>query len=63
MKRALVEIKSTERVQRDDIRALKRLSPDIPNSEAFCLSLDPIAKKIEGIRCLPWPRGLEELGL
>jgi predicted AAA+ superfamily ATPase len=63
MKRALVEIKSTSRVGPDDVRALKRLSPDIPHSEAFCLSLDPAAQKIEGVRCLPWARGLEELGL
>ncbi len=62
-KRALVEIKSTDRVQPDDLRALKRLAPDIVHSEAFCLSLDPVAKKIEGVRCLPWQRGLEALGL
>ncbi len=62
-KRALVEIKSTERLGPEDVRALKRLSPDIPNSEAFCLSRDPVVKTIDGIRCLPWPRGLEELGV
>jgi uncharacterized protein len=63
MKRALVEIKSTERVQPDDLRALKSLAPDIPNSEAFCLSLDPTARNVDGIHCLPWPRGIQELGL
>lgn len=62
-KRALVEIKSTERLGPEDVRALKRLSPDIPNSESFCLSLDPVAKVMEGVRCFPWQRGLEELGL
>ncbi len=62
-KRALVEIKSTERVGPEDVRALKRLAPDIPNAEAFCLSLDPMPKKIEGVSCLPWERGLAELGL
>ena len=62
-KRALIEIKSTERVGPEDIRALKRLSPDIPNSEAFCLSLDPVAKTIDGVRCFPWPQGLQALGL
>ena len=60
---ALVEIKSTEHIQPDDIRSLKRLAHDISHSEAFCLSLDPAAKKIEGVLCLPWQRGLAELGL
>ena len=61
--RALVEIKPTECVGPEDVRALKRLAPDIPNAEAFCLSLDPAPKKIEGVSCLPWQRGLIELGL
>lgn len=63
LKRAAIEIKSTERVGPDDVRALKRISPDIPNCQAYCLSLDPVPKKIEGIACLPWKRGLVELGL
>lgn len=63
LKRALVEIKSTERVTDEDVRSLQSLGKDIARSEAFCLSLDPIAKKIGGIWCLPWQRGLEEIGL
>ncbi|MBI2119912.1 MAG: ATP-binding protein [Elusimicrobia bacterium] len=63
LKRALVEIKSTDRIMPEDVRSLKTIASDIPNSEAFCLSLDPIAKKIEKVHCLPWFRGLEELGL
>ncbi|MBI4371162.1 MAG: ATP-binding protein [Elusimicrobia bacterium] len=63
LKRALVEIKSAERVGPEDVRAVASLAPDIPNSEAFCLSLDPIPKVIAGVRCLPWRQGLEELGL
>lgn len=61
--RALVEIKSTERVGPEEVRALKRLAPDVPNAEAFCLSLDPAPKKIDDVSCLPWQRGLAELGL
>jgi len=63
LKRALVEIKSTERVTEDNVRALQRLAKDIANSEAFCLSLDPTSKKIGEVSCLPWQRGLEEIGL
>jgi predicted AAA+ superfamily ATPase len=63
LKRALVEIKSTARVTEEDIRSLQSLSKDIARSEAFCLSLDPTVKKMSGVWCLPWQRGLEEIGL
>ncbi len=63
LKRALVEIKSTERVTEDDLRGLNSLGKDIANSESFCLSLDPIAKKIDNVHCFPWQQGLQELGL
>lgn len=63
LKRALAEIKSTARVTEDDVRALQQLGNDVPNSEAFCLSLDPTPKKIGAVACLPWLAGLEELGL
>ena len=63
LKRALVEIKSTERVTDEDVRSLTRLGKDVPNSIAFCLSRDPTPKKIGVVSCLPWQQGLIELGL
>ncbi|MEW6365302.1 MAG: DUF4143 domain-containing protein [Acidobacteriota bacterium] len=63
MPRALVEIKSTEHVVDDDIRALASLAKDIPHSESFCLSRDSTARKIAGIWVLPWQQGLREIGL
>lgn len=63
LKRALVEIKSTERITEDDVRALQFLGKDISNSEAFCLSLDSTAKKIGTVTCFHWQRGIEEIGL
>lgn len=63
LKRALIEIKSTERVNEEDVRSLQFLGKDISNSEAFCLSLDPTPKKIGDVLCLPWQQGLEEIGL
>lgn len=63
MKRALVEIKSTERITDEDIRSLTILGKDVPNSEAFCLSRAPTAKKIGAVFCLPWQEGLVQLGL
>jgi predicted AAA+ superfamily ATPase len=63
LKRALVEIKSTERVADEDIRPLARLGKDVANSEAFCLTRDPTPKRIGTVLCLPWQHGLIELGL
>ncbi|MEX0804727.1 MAG: hypothetical protein WD688_15630 [Candidatus Binatia bacterium] len=63
MKRALVEIKSTEWTTDEDVRSLLILGKDVPNSEAFCLSRDPTAKKIGAASCLPWQEGLVQLGL
>jgi predicted AAA+ superfamily ATPase len=63
VKRALVEIKSTERVTEEDIRSLTRLGKDVPNSESFCLSRDPTPKKISAVSCFHWQQGLVEIGL
>jgi predicted AAA+ superfamily ATPase len=63
IKRALIEIKSTEHLWPEDLRSIQHLAPDIPNSEAFCLSLDPVAKKIGHVQCFHWVQGLKELGL
>ena len=62
-KRALVEIKSTEKISEDDIRGLERIAKDIPSSESFCLSRDPVSRRIGSVQCLPWMHGLEEMGL
>lgn len=61
--RALVEVKSTEFVTEEDVRPLILLGKDIHNSEAFCLSRDPMAREIAGVWCLPWQKGIRELGL
>lgn len=63
IKRALVEIKSSERVADEDIRSLVLLGKDVPNSEAFCLSRDPTPRRIDAETCLPWREGLIQLGL
>lgn len=62
-KRALIEIKSSERVDESTVRSLAKISRDIPAGEAYCLSRDPVARKIGPVRCFFWERGIEELGL
>ena len=60
---ALLEIKSAEHVDERDTRALERFKTDIPGSEAFCLSRDPVKRRIGSVTALFWRDGLRELGL
>ena len=60
---ALVEIKSTERVEDRHVRDLKRFLPDFPGAIALCLSRDPLRRRIGDVLALPWQDGLAELGL
>ena len=59
----LIEIKSSDRVDDRDTRALERFLPDFPKAEAFCFSRDPRGKKIGRVSALPWNEGLKEIGL
>lgn len=61
--RALIEIKSTTSVREDNIRTIKSFAKDMSNSEAFLLSQDPNEKVIDGVKILPWKKGLIELGI
>jgi len=60
---ALLEIKSSNRVDERDTRSLERFAAAMPGTEAFCLSRDRIPRKIGSVRALPWQQGLCELGL
>jgi predicted AAA+ superfamily ATPase len=63
MPKALVAIKSTDRVGERDVSALNRFLPALRPAEAFCLSRDPNGKKIGAVWCLPWQEGIARLGL
>jgi hypothetical protein len=60
---ALVEIRSTQQVDDRDTRSLERFAADMPKSEAFILSTDPMAKRVDKVKAFPWQQGLKELGL
>lgn len=57
----LVEIKSRDRIDEKEVRKLSRFLPSFPGSMAYYLSRDPDQRVIDGIRCLFWMRGLEEI--
>lgn len=60
---ALVEIKSTDRVDASMTKHLEKFRADIPRAEAFLLSLDPVPQKIGNVTCLPWQDGLAAVAL
>jgi hypothetical protein len=62
-KRALIEIKSSSLITEHDLKPLQGILADIPNSEAYCFSNDPIPKKFNNITALHWQDGLVNLGL
>lgn len=59
---ALVEIKSSVRVDERDAKTLKSFQKDWKGPvEAYCLSRDPIPKMIDKVHFLPWQAGLKSL--
>jgi predicted AAA+ superfamily ATPase len=59
----LIEIKSSGKTDERDTRYLRSVLPSLTNSEAYCLSLDPHERMQDGVKHLPWQKGLLELGL
>lgn len=59
----LLEIKSATKIHAQDLNPLISISKDIPNSEAYCFSRDPIAQIIDGVHLVPWQKGFKEIGL
>lgn len=59
-----LEIKSADRVDERDTRSLEAFLADAPEgTEGMLLSRSEIPLRIGKVLCLPWRRGLEEMGL
>lgn len=66
LKRVAIEFKSTTKLKslnEAKSRAFISLVNDLKKSEGFIFSQDPIERKFEGIWCLPWQKGINEIGL
>jgi predicted AAA+ superfamily ATPase len=57
-KLALVEIKSTDRMQEKHLKGLKACAKRFPDAELYCLSRDLQAQVMEDVRIYPWQEGL-----
>lgn len=60
---ALVEVKSTTRLEPSMARHLERFCGDFEACEAYLLSLDMTPQKFGHVHALPWEEGLHRLGL
>jgi len=60
---AVIEIKSTQRVDDRDVRGLARFTGDFKNAAALCISRDPTRMAMDGVLCVHWRDALAELGL
>jgi len=63
MPAALIEIKSSDRIDERDVRGLARFTGDFAQPLALCISRDPTRMRIADILCLHWRDALEELEL
>lgn len=64
MKRALIEIKSSERILNlsdEKLRGFKKLTKDFKNSQAYVLSGDPVERTEDGVEFLNWKTGIAKL--
>lgn len=60
---AIIEIKSSQRVDDRDVRGLARFTGDFANAAALYISRDPTRMRMDGVLCLHWRDALAELGL
>lgn len=60
---AYIEIKSSRNIMEDHLQGIKKISPYLPEGDYYCFSQDTIEKVINGVMCLPWQKGLIEVGL
>jgi len=60
---ALVEVKSTSRVEPSMAKHLERFSREMKRCEAYVFSLDPARQKLGSVHALPWEQGLKAIGL
>jgi predicted AAA+ superfamily ATPase len=58
---ALVEIKSTNKVQPEHARHLISYKENFANSESYILSQDSTAQKIEHVQCMSWQSGIKKI--
>jgi len=57
----LIEIKSSNKVNLESVTKFKKLGSEFKNAQLYFLSTDSQSSEIEGVRCLEWRQGLQEI--
>lgn len=58
----LIEIKSTDRVSKEDAKVLETLAKDVdPKAKRWLVSRDPLERHFGSIRSIYWQKALTEL--
>ena len=57
----LIEIKSSETVNEDDVKKFRQLGSEFKGAKLYFLSQDSQSTEINGVRCLPWQLGIKEI--
>ena len=60
---AIIEIKSSQRIDERDVRGLARFTGDFHEPLALCISRDRARMQIDDVLCVHWREALEELKL
>ena len=56
-----IEIKSTDVINKIDLTSVKAISKEVKNSEAWVLCREAQELLVDGVRVMPWRKGLDEL--
>lgn len=57
----LIEIKSTKQIDRVEVEKFARISSGFKKATRYLLSQDEVITEIEGVKCMPWHKGIEEI--
>lgn len=57
----LIEIKSTQQIDRVEVEKFARISKGFKKSSSYFISQDKVISEIEGVRCMPWQNAIEEI--
>lgn len=54
----IIEIKSSQQIQKRHLSSLLAMKKTFPQAELFCLSQDPVIQDFDGLKAVPWGEGL-----
>ena len=56
-----IEIKSSQKIDLQEVASFERIAKDIPHAQLLYLSQDPVSQKHGAVLSMPWQSGLEKI--